>query len=100
MAILGHKYNAGKKPSHKRVPSGDKDKMDKTPDKPQKCKAALKKEKEIDQQPTQSDEVTKIRDTEAEADTTKMNTDKELLYSNDDSLPDPFSLSQPKKFDT
>ena len=49
---------------------------------------------------TQSDEVTKIWDTEAETDTSKMNTDKEILYSDDDSLPDLFPLSQPKKFDT
>ena len=93
-----------KKLSCKRAPSGDKDKMDKTTDKPPKCKVALMKEKvkdqKKDQQPTQSDEVTEIQDTEAEADTSKMDTDEELLYSNDDSLPGPFPLSQPKKFDT
>ena len=100
MAISGCKYDAGKKPSHKRAPSGDKDKTDKTTDKPPKCKAAPMKEKVKDQQPTQSDNVTEIQDTEAEADTSKMDTNKELLYSDDDSLPDPFPLSQPKKFYT
>ena len=100
MSISGHKYDACEKLSCKRAPSVDKDKMDKTTDKPPKCKAALKKEKEKNQQPTQSDEVTKIWDTEAEADTNKMDTDKELLYSYDDSLLDPFPPSQPKKFDT
>ena len=44
MAISGHKYV--------RVPSGDKDKTDKTTDKPPKCKVALMKEKVKDQQPT------------------------------------------------
>ena len=44
MAISGHKYNAGKKPSHKIVPFGDKDKIDKTTDKLLKCKAAPTKE--------------------------------------------------------
>ena len=58
------------------------------------------KKKVKDQQPTQSDEVTKIWDTEAEADTSKMDTDEELLYSDYDSLLDPFPLSQPKKFET
>ena len=98
MAISGRKYDTGKEPSHKRVPSGDKDKMNKTTDKPPKCKAALEKEK--DEQPTQSDEVTEIWDTEAEADTNKMDTNEELLYSDDDSLPDPFPPSQPKMFNT
>ena len=58
------------------MPSGDKDKMNKTTDKPPKCKVALMKKKVKDQQPTQSDEVTKIWDTEAEADTSKMDTDE------------------------
>ena len=100
MAFSSHKYDAGKKLSHKRAPSGDKDKMDKTTDKSPKHKVALIKENVKDQQPTQSDEVTEIQDTEAEADTSKMDTDKELLYSDDDSLPDPFPLSQPKRFNT
>ena len=100
MAISGCKYDAGKKPSCKRAPSGDKDKMDKTTDKPPKCKVAPTKKKVKDQQPPQCDEVTEIQDTEAEAATRKMDTDEELLYSNDDSLLDPFPPSQPKQFET
>ena len=93
MAISGCKYDAGKKPSHKRVPSGDRDKTDKTTNKPPEHKAAPMKEKVKDLQPTQSDEVTEIWDTEA--DTSKMDTDKELLYSDDDSLPKKFNTKNP-----
>ena len=58
------------------------------------------KKKVKDQQPPQRDEVTKIQDTEAEAAVSKMDTDEELLDSDDDSLPDLFPLSQPKQFET
>ena len=75
-------------------------KMDKTTDKPPKCNVAPTKKKVKDQQPTQRDEVTKIQDTEAEAATSKMDTEEELLYSDDDLLPDPFPPSQPKQFKT
>ena len=104
MAISGCMYDAGKKLSHKRVSSGDKDQMDKTTDKTPKCKVALMKGKvtdqQKDQQPTQSNEVTKIWDTSLLCDTSKMDTNEELLYNDDDSLPDPSPLSQPKKFDS
>ena len=100
MAISGQKYDAGKKPSPKRGPSGDKEKSDKTPDRLPKCKMAPTKNKVQDQEPPQHDEVTEIRYTEAEAATSKMDTDEELCYSDDDSLPDPFPPSQPKQFKT
>ena len=100
MAISGRKYNAVKKLSHKRAPSGDKEKMDKTSDKPPKCKMAPTKEKVQDQEPPQCDEVTGIWDTEAEAATSKMDTDEELHYSNYDSLLNSFPPSQPKQFKT
>ena len=58
------------------------------------------KKKVKDQQPPQRDEVTKIWDTEAEAAASKMDTSEELLDSNDDSLSDPFPLSQPKQYET
>ena len=100
MAISGHKYDASKKLSHKKVPSGDKDKMDNTTDKPPKCKVAIMKKKVKDHEPPQCDEVTEIRDTEAEAATSKMDTEEELLDSDDDLLLDPFPPSQPKQFKT
>ena len=59
------------------------------------------KKKVKDQQPPQRDEVTNICDTEAaEAAASKMDTDEELLDSNDNLLSDLFPLSQPKQFKT
>ena len=54
------------------------------------------KKKVKDQQPPQRDEVTDIWDTEAEAAASKMDTDEELLDSNDNLPSDLFPLSQPK----
>ena len=99
MAISARKYDASKKPSCKRAPYGDKDKMDKTIDKPLKCKATPTKKKAKDQEPPQR-EVTEIWDTEVVAATSKMDTEEEPLDSDDDCLPDPFPPSQPKQFES
>ena len=100
LSMSGHKYDPGKKPSCKRAPSGDQDKTGKTADEPPKQKAAKKDNME---QPSQSD-VHEIQEPEkTPPDTSKVDTDDELPYSNydeDDSLPDPFPTSQQQEFET
>ena len=93
LAMSGHKYDLGKKPSIKWAPSGNKDKTGKTADKPPKQKAAKKDNTE---QPSQSD-VHKIQELEKPpSDISKLDTDNELPYGDyddDDSLPDLFPTS-------
>ena len=100
LSMSGHKYNPGKKPSCKWAPSGDQDKTGKTADKPPKQKPAKKDNTE---QPSQSD-VHEIQELEkSPPDTTKLDTDSELPYSDyddDDSLLDPFHTSQQQEFET
>ena len=52
LSMSGHKYDPGKKPSHKQALFGNKDKTGKTADKPPKHKAAKKDNTE---QPSQRD---------------------------------------------
>ena len=76
LSMSGHKYDLGKNPSHKWAPSGNQDKIGKTADKPPKQKAAKKDNTE---QPSQSD-MHKIQELKkTPPDTSKLDTDDELL---------------------
>ena len=100
LSMSGCKYDPGKKPSCKQAPSGDQDKSGKTTYKPPKQKAAKKDNTE---QSSQSD-VHKIQELEkSPPDTSKLDTDDELPYSNYDdnvSLLDLFPTSQQQEFET
>ena len=83
MAILGRNYNPGKKPSHKKAT-------------PVKQKATQKKST-ADQPISPEAEITEIHGDDEQ---TQQDTDDELLYGSDDSLPDPFMPQDPKKVKT
>ena len=84
MAICGRKYDPGKKASRKKTT-------------PVKQKATEKKPT-ADQPTTPETEITEIRGDSDEQ--TQQDTDDELLYGSDDSLPNPFTPQDPKKFKT
>ena len=84
MAICGRKYDPGKKASHKKTA-------------PVKQKATEKKPT-ADQPTTPEAEITKIRGDDGKQ--AEQEIDDDLLYSSDDSLPDPFMPQDPKKVKT
>ena len=83
MAISGKKYDPGKKPSCKKG----------TPVK----QKAMQKKSTADQPTSPEAEITKIHGDNEQA---KQDTDDDLLYGSDDSLPDLFTLQNPKKVKT
>ena len=83
MTISGRKYNPGKKPSSKKAT-------------PAKQKATQKKST-ADQPTSPEAEITEIH---GDNEQTQQDTDDELLYGSEDSLPDPFMLQDPKKIKT